>query len=87
MAFCGLGIPWKQRKIAERKSLDPCRICSSEILDFTVLLDSRHEYLIFQLSMTKDLAKTGRGIRTEIVYSKQIHYKCKQILKNVAVFH
>lgn len=64
---------WKQRKRSElekKLSLDPCRICSNEILDFSVLLDSRHEYLIFQLSMTKDLAKTGRGIRAENVYSK-----------------
>lgn len=67
----GKGLNWKKKM-----SLDPCRICSSEILDFSVLLDSRHEYLIFQLSMTKDLAKTGGGIRTENVYSKQKHYIC-----------
>lgn len=78
----GRGLNWKKKW-----SLDPCRICSNEILDFSVLLDSRHEYLIFHLIMTKDLTKTGRGIRTESVYSKQKHYKCNQNLKHVTVFH
>ena len=29
----------------------------------SILLDSGHEYLIFQLSVTKDLAKIGRGMK------------------------
>lgn len=36
--------------------------CCSEILDLRILPDSGHEYLIFQLSMTKDLAKIGGGL-------------------------
>lgn len=72
----GKGLNWEKKVSARGISADPCRICSSEIQDFSVLLESGHEYLIFQLSMTKDLTNTSRGIRTENIYSKQKRYKC-----------
>lgn len=50
-------------KKLEKRSLDPYKIHFSEILDLSISLDSGHEYLIFQLSMTKNLAKTGGRIR------------------------
>lgn len=52
----------------EKMSPDTYSIRCSEILDLSILLGTGHEYLIFQLSVTKDLAKTGRGIRRENGY-------------------
>lgn len=52
----------RKRAEWEKMSPDPYRICCSEILDLRIFPDPGHEYLIFQLSMTKDLAKTSGGL-------------------------
>lgn len=67
MLFLDLGFPWLgnvwEAEELEKRSLDPYKIHSSEILDLGISLDCGHEYLIFQLGMMKNLAKTDRRIR------------------------